>query len=53
MGNDDADLVSVKPFVKKKSLLERYDVPIENLSYGYITQCTGVKELERIVHILR
>lgn len=37
----------------QKSLLERYDIPVEHLSYEYISQCAGAKKLERIVTILR
>ncbi|CAK9808514.1 Sperm-associated antigen 1 [Anthophora quadrimaculata] len=38
---------------EKKSLLERYDIPVEHLSYEYISECTNEKMLERIVTILR
>lgn len=37
----------------QKSLLERYDIPVEHLSYEYISECTNAKRLERIVTILR
>ncbi|CAD1472360.1 unnamed protein product, partial [Heterotrigona itama] len=37
----------------QKSLLERYDIPVEHLSYEYISECTNAKKLERIVTILR
>ncbi|XP_043600833.1 RNA polymerase II-associated protein 3 isoform X2 [Bombus pyrosoma] len=37
----------------QKSLLERYDIPVEHLSYEYISECAGAKKLERIVTILR
>ncbi|OAD61633.1 Sperm-associated antigen 1 [Eufriesea mexicana] len=38
---------------RQKSLLERYDIPVEHLSYEYISECTNAKKLERIVTILR
>lgn len=39
--------------IGQKSLLERYDIPVEHLSYEYISECTNAKKLERIVTILR
>lgn len=51
MGNDDVDLVKVsKP---APTLREKYDIPIENLSYEYITECIDSKQVERLVQILR
>ncbi|KZC15004.1 Sperm-associated antigen 1, partial [Dufourea novaeangliae] len=48
----DTELIHIaKP--EKKSLLQRYDIPVEHLSYEYISQCTNGKKLERIVTILR
>ncbi|XP_054003896.1 sperm-associated antigen 1 [Hylaeus anthracinus] len=35
------------------SLLERYGIPVEHLSYEYISECTNGKKLERLVTILR
>ncbi|XP_076481132.1 spag1 axonemal dynein assembly factor [Bombus vancouverensis nearcticus] len=37
----------------QKSLLERYDIPVEHLSYEYISECANTRKLERIVTILR
>lgn len=37
----------------KKTLLEKYEIPVDHLSYEYITQCDNAKELERIIIILR
>lgn len=34
-------------------LLKKYDIPIENLSYEYVEKCTDIKELEKIIRILR
>ncbi|XP_014486216.1 PREDICTED: auxilin-related protein 1 [Dinoponera quadriceps] len=52
MGNEKVDLISAaKP--EKKTLLERYNVPINNLSYEYISECTNAKTLEHIVLVLR
>lgn len=39
--------------IGQKSLLERYDIPVEHLSYEYISECTNAKKLERIVTVLR
>lgn len=35
------------------SLLKKYDIPVDHLSYEYVGQCSNKKELERIVRILR
>ncbi|XP_029160951.1 RNA polymerase II-associated protein 3 [Nylanderia fulva] len=54
MGNEEVDIISVaqKP-EKKTSLLERYNIPLEYLSYEFISGCNDGKTLERIVLILR
>ncbi|KOC59454.1 Sperm-associated antigen 1 [Habropoda laboriosa] len=52
MVENDTDIVR-NAKSKKKSLLERYDVPVEHLSYEYISECTNGKKMERIVTILR
>ncbi|XP_031844780.1 spag1 axonemal dynein assembly factor isoform X2 [Nomia melanderi] len=52
MGENDTEFVHVAKH-GKKSLLERYDIPVEHLSYEYISECTDAKKLERIVIILR
>ncbi|XP_011502259.1 PREDICTED: sperm-associated antigen 1-like [Ceratosolen solmsi marchali] len=38
---------------ERQSLLKKYDIPIEFLSYEHIGKCKKPKELERIVRILR
>nr|XP_033322305.1 sperm-associated antigen 1 isoform X2 [Megalopta genalis] len=38
---------------EKKSLLERYGIPVEHLSYEHVSGCANGKTLERIVTILR
>ncbi|XP_076241980.1 spag1 axonemal dynein assembly factor [Calliopsis andreniformis] len=52
MDANDTNIISA---VKsdKKTLLERYDIPVEHLSYEYISECKDGKMLERIVTILR
>lgn len=37
---------------RKISLLERYEIDIEKLDYGYIAQCENPSELEKIYKIL-
>lgn len=37
----------------KKTLLERYEIPVENLDFSYIKSCNDSKILEKIVKILR
>lgn len=39
--------------VLKRSLLQKYEIPIEWLDFSYIETCSDVKTLERIVKILR
>lgn len=39
--------------VQKKSLLQKYDIPIEFLEFSFIKNCNEVKTLENIVKILR
>ncbi|KAH8294920.1 hypothetical protein KR018_004338 [Drosophila ironensis] len=38
---------------RKKTLLERYDIPINHLDFVYVEKCTNAREMEKIVHILR
>lgn len=38
---------------QKQRLLEKYEVPVENLDFGYIKQCTNLTEIERMLEILR
>lgn len=38
---------------KHKSLLTKYDIPINHLSFEYVGNCNDIKELERIVKILK
>ncbi|XP_018406730.1 PREDICTED: RNA polymerase II-associated protein 3 [Cyphomyrmex costatus] len=54
MGNEkDIDIISVAKRSEKKTLLERYNIPVEHVSYEFISQCTDGRTLERIVLILR
>jgi hypothetical protein len=39
--------------LKHKSLLAKYEIPIDHLEFEYIKKCNDLKELERIVKILR
>lgn len=39
--------------VPKKSLLHKYEIPIEFLDFSYIKTCEDVRTLERIIKILR
>lgn len=36
-----------------KSLLDRYSIPIEHLDFDYVQKCENVKEIERILEILK
>ncbi|XP_054267163.1 sperm-associated antigen 1-like [Macrosteles quadrilineatus] len=38
---------------RHKSLLSKYEIPIDHLSYEYIQGCNDIRELERIVKILK
>lgn len=39
--------------LNKRNLLDKYMIPIENLDYEYVRSCTDIKELEKIIEILR
>lgn len=38
---------------EKRTLLEKYSIPIEHLDFDYLRKCENVRELERIIEILR
>lgn len=38
---------------EKKSLLEKYEIPIEHLDFEYIKTCPNIQELEKMLEILR
>ncbi|XP_014289302.1 RNA polymerase II-associated protein 3 isoform X2 [Halyomorpha halys] len=38
---------------KKKSLLEKYEIPINHLDFKYVKKCCNILEIERILRILR
>lgn len=38
---------------KKKTLLERYNIPLCHLDFAYVETCKNAREMEKIVHILR
>lgn len=38
---------------KGKSLLQKYNIPISNLDFGYVEKCENAREMEKIVMILR
>ncbi|XP_005176678.1 sperm-associated antigen 1 [Musca domestica] len=37
----------------KRTLMERYGIPVQHLDFQYIAECKDEREIERIVHILR
>lgn len=39
--------------IQKRTLLQKYDLPIEYLEFSFIENCSEVKTLEKIVKILR
>ena len=49
---DDDDEAS-RGAKRKKTLLERYEIPIEHLDFRYLEKCQDAKEVERIVKVLR
>ncbi|KAF7995382.1 hypothetical protein HCN44_006489 [Aphidius gifuensis] len=53
MVNDDVDLVKVSRPNTKRSLQDKYDIPVENLSYEFINNCSNTKKIEKIILILR
>lgn len=38
---------------RKKTLLEKYEIPVEFLDFSYIKTCSDEKLLEKIVRVLR
>lgn len=38
---------------EKKSLLEKYSIPVDHLDFDYIKECRNVRKLEKIIEILR
>lgn len=36
-----------------ESLLKKYGIPIDHLDFGYIKSCENVKDIERIVTVLK
>lgn len=46
-------LKSVNKMSKKQSLLEKYEIPIDNLDFTYVQNCGNIVEIERILEILR
>lgn len=45
--------MSSKEEEKRETLLKKYNIPIEHLDFDYIKSCENVKEIQRIVKILR
>ncbi|XP_039493247.1 sperm-associated antigen 1 [Drosophila santomea] len=38
---------------KKKSLLEKYNIPLHYLDFAHVEKCTNAREMEKIVQVLR
>ncbi|EDV53492.1 uncharacterized protein Dere_GG11514 [Drosophila erecta] len=38
---------------KKKSLLEKYNLPLHYLDFAHVEKCTNAREMEKIVQVLR
>lgn len=38
---------------EKKSLLEKYSIPIEHLDFDYIKKCGNSREIEKIFEVLK
>lgn len=38
---------------RKKTLLEKYGIPLNHLDFDYIAKCNNAREMEKIVQILR
>lgn len=43
----------VNVMAQKKSLLEKYGIPVENLDFDFIQNCENRKRIEQILAILR
>jgi len=40
-------------FLRKTPLLKKFDIPVERLDFSYVRKCSDVRELEKILKILR
>ena len=38
---------------KKRTLLEKYEIPLNHLDFKYVEECKNARELEKILQILR
>lgn len=38
---------------ERKTLLEKYSIPIEHLDFDYLKKCQNVREVEKILEILK
>lgn len=38
---------------RKKSLLDKYSIPIKYLDFDYLKKCKNIQDLEKIIEILK
>lgn len=50
---ENIQLMQPEPELPKKSLLKKFDIPINHLDFKYIETCRNAREMEKIVMILR
>lgn len=50
---EEGRLDQPNPTLKPRSLLRKYEIPIDHLSFEYIEDCKDIRELEKIVRVLR
>lgn len=43
----------VLPPISKRTLLQKYEIPVDHLDFKYVRECCNAKEVERILRILR
>ncbi|CAL8072945.1 unnamed protein product [Orchesella dallaii] len=49
----EQDTVGEEPRRRKRSLLQKFNIPIEHIDFSYVKTCNDAQEVERILRILR
>jgi hypothetical protein len=53
-GTENYSMIEQEEVLKsKKSLLKKYEIPVDHISFEYVEKCNDRKEMEKIVKILR
>jgi hypothetical protein len=53
-GTENYSMIEQEEVMKsKKSLLKKYEIPVDHISFEYVEKCNDRKEMEKILKILR